>query len=106
MRRLSTWRRWLERERIARDLHDLLGHTLTVIAIKSELANRLLERDPQRAKQEMQDVEQTARRALGRCARGRCRLPLGRLSRLRSSVRAARCSLPASCSARRSRRSI
>lgn len=53
-----------ERERIARDLHDLLGHTLTVIAIKSELANRLLERDPQRAKQEMIDVEQTARKAL------------------------------------------
>ena len=53
-----------ERERIARDLHDLLGHTLTVIAIKSELANRMLERDPQRAKQEMQDVEQTARQAL------------------------------------------
>lgn len=53
-----------ERERIARDLHDLLGHTLTVIAIKSELANRLLDRDPQRAKQEMQDVEQTARKAL------------------------------------------
>lgn len=53
-----------ERERIARDLHDLLGHTLTVIAIKSELANRLLEIDPQRAKQEMIDVEQTARKAL------------------------------------------
>jgi two-component system sensor histidine kinase DesK len=53
-----------ERERIARDLHDLLGHTLTVIAIKSELANRLLELDPQRAKQEMIDVEQTARKAL------------------------------------------
>jgi two-component system sensor histidine kinase DesK len=53
-----------ERERIARDLHDLLGHTLTVIAIKSELANRLLERDPARAKQEMLDVELTARKAL------------------------------------------
>lgn len=53
-----------ERERIARDLHDLLGHTLTVIAIKSELANRLLERDPARAKQEMVEVEQTARKAL------------------------------------------
>jgi len=53
-----------ERERIARDLHDLLGHTLTVIAIKSELANRLLERDPARARQEMIEVEQTARKAL------------------------------------------
>lgn len=53
-----------ERERIARDLHDLLGHTLTVIAIKSELANRVLPSDPQRAAQEMSEVEQTARKAL------------------------------------------
>ncbi len=53
-----------ERERIARDLHDLLGHTLTVIAIKSELANRILPVDPERAAQEMREVEQTARKAL------------------------------------------
>ena len=53
-----------ERERIARDLHDLLGHTLTVIAIKSELANRILPVDPERAAQEMREVEQTARQAL------------------------------------------
>ena len=53
-----------ERERIARDLHDLLGHTLTLIAMKSELANRVLPSDPARAAQEMLDVEQTARKAL------------------------------------------
>lgn len=53
-----------ERERIARDLHDLLGHTLTVIAMKSELANRILPVDPARAAQEMREVEQTARQAL------------------------------------------
>ncbi len=53
-----------ERERIARDLHDLLGHTLTVIAIKSELANRVIGTDPERAALEMRDVEQTARKAL------------------------------------------
>ncbi len=53
-----------ERERIARDLHDVLGHTLTVIAIKSELANRILPVDPARAAREMQEVEQTARQAL------------------------------------------
>ena len=53
-----------ERERIARDLHDLLGHTLTVIAIKSELANRILPLDPERAAQEMREVEETARKAL------------------------------------------
>ncbi|NYF92015.1 sensor histidine kinase [Tunturiibacter empetritectus] len=53
-----------ERERIARDLHDVLGHTLSVIVLKAELAGRLLERDPQRAAQEMADVERTARTAL------------------------------------------
>ncbi|WP_199671136.1 sensor histidine kinase [Salinibius halmophilus] len=47
----------LERERIARDLHDVMGHSLSAIAIKSELANKLIEADPQRAKQEMADVE-------------------------------------------------
>ncbi len=35
-----------ERERIGRDLHDLLGHTLSLITLKSELANRLFDRDP------------------------------------------------------------
>jgi two-component system, NarL family, sensor histidine kinase DesK len=53
-----------ERERIARDLHDLLGHTLSVITLKSELARRLVDLDPQRARQEMLDVEQTSRAAL------------------------------------------
>jgi two-component system, NarL family, sensor histidine kinase DesK len=53
-----------ERERIARDLHDVLGHTLSVIVLKSELASKLIERDPVRAKAEMIDVEQTARTAL------------------------------------------
>jgi len=53
-----------ERERIARDLHDVLGHTLSVIVLKSELASKLVERDPVRAKAEMADVEQTARTAL------------------------------------------
>jgi two-component system sensor histidine kinase DesK len=53
-----------ERERIARDLHDVLGHTLSVIVLKSELASKLIDRDPARAKSEMADVEQTARAAL------------------------------------------
>jgi two-component system, NarL family, sensor histidine kinase DesK len=53
-----------ERERIARDLHDVLGHTLSVIVLKSELAGRLVERDPQRAAHEIADVEKTARTAL------------------------------------------
>jgi two-component system sensor histidine kinase DesK len=53
-----------ERERIARDLHDVLGHTLSVIVLKAELAGRLIERDPQRAATEIGDVERTARTAL------------------------------------------
>lgn len=53
-----------ERERIARDLHDLLGHTLTVIALKSELAHRVVDADAGRAKTEMIEVEETARKAL------------------------------------------
>ncbi len=53
-----------ERERIARDLHDVLGHTLSLITLKSELARKLVDRDPERAKLEMQDVENTSRAAL------------------------------------------
>jgi two-component system, NarL family, sensor histidine kinase DesK len=53
-----------ERERIARDLHDVLGHTLSVITLKSELAGKLIERDPQRAGKEIREVEQISRQAL------------------------------------------
>ncbi|GGJ24715.1 sensor histidine kinase [Deinococcus roseus] len=53
-----------ERERIARDLHDLLGHTLSVIVLKAELASKLIERNPERAKAEIKEVEQISREAL------------------------------------------
>jgi two-component system, NarL family, sensor histidine kinase DesK len=53
-----------ERARIARDLHDTLGHTLSVIALKSELAARLMEDDPARARSEMEDVQRVARESL------------------------------------------
>ncbi len=53
-----------ERERIARDLHDLLGHTLTVIAVKSDVANRLFSLQPEIAHREIAEVEATAREAL------------------------------------------
>jgi two-component system sensor histidine kinase DesK len=53
-----------ERERIARDLHDLLGHTLTVVAVKADLAGRLIDADPARAKAEIEDIHRTARAAL------------------------------------------
>jgi two-component system sensor histidine kinase DesK len=53
-----------ERERIARDLHDLLGHTLSLVVLKSELASKLAERDPERSREEIRDVERIAREAL------------------------------------------
>jgi len=53
-----------ERERIGRDLHDLLGHTLSLIALKSELAGKLLARDPVAARREIADVERITRDAL------------------------------------------
>lgn len=53
-----------ERERIARDLHDLLGHTLSMITVKSELAGKLIGADPKSARREIGAIEQTARQAL------------------------------------------
>lgn len=53
-----------ERVRVARDLHDLLGHTLSMIALKSELAWRTMEKEPAQASREIQEVEKTARQVL------------------------------------------
>jgi len=53
-----------ERLRMARDLHDLLGHTLSLITLKSELAGRLLAKDPHAATREVHEVERVARQAL------------------------------------------
>jgi two-component system sensor histidine kinase DesK len=53
-----------ERERIARDLHDLLGHTLSVVALKSELARKLIDRDTDAARDQIREVETVAREAL------------------------------------------
>ncbi|HEY6570534.1 MAG TPA: sensor histidine kinase [Candidatus Limnocylindrales bacterium] len=53
-----------ERTRIARDLHDTLGHSLSLIALKSELARRVLPADPARAAAEIGDVERVARESL------------------------------------------
>ncbi|MFB7882987.1 sensor histidine kinase [Microbacterium sp. NPDC056057] len=53
-----------ERGRVARDIHDILGHSLTVVTVKAELASRLVDVDPQRAKAEMAEVESLARGAL------------------------------------------
>ena len=58
-----------ERERIGRDLHDLLGHTLSLVALKSDLAGRLIERDPQAARNEIVEVSRVARDALAQVRR-------------------------------------
>ena len=64
-----------ERERIGRDLHDLLGHTLSVIVLKSELASKVAGADPQRSVAEIRDVERISREALAdvRAAISGCR---------------------------------
>ncbi|KLT19297.1 sensor histidine kinase [Neobacillus vireti] len=53
-----------ERQRIARDLHDTLGQKLSLIGLKSDLARRLISKDPEQARMELKDVQQTARTAL------------------------------------------
>jgi two-component system sensor histidine kinase DesK len=53
-----------ERERIGRDLHDLLGHTLSLITLKLELSRKLFDRDSEAAKRELAEAERVARHAL------------------------------------------
>ncbi|SFT20421.1 sensor histidine kinase [Paenibacillus sp. BC26] len=53
-----------ERQRISRDLHDTLGHTLSLITLKSELAEKLILKQPERAVQEVRDIQATSRAAL------------------------------------------
>lgn len=53
-----------ERNRMARDVHDILGHSLTVITMKAELAGKLVDVDPEKAKAQIAEVEQLSRSAL------------------------------------------
>lgn len=53
-----------ERQRIARDLHDTLGQKLSLIGLKSDLARKIMEKDPEQARNELKDIQQTARTAL------------------------------------------
>lgn len=82
-----------ERNRFARDLHDILGHSLTVITVKAELAGRLLDIDPDRARVEVKDLERLSREALAdvrRAVEGYRELTLpGELARARAALTAA-----------------
>ena len=82
-----------ERTRFARDLHDILGHSLTVITVKAELANRLLDVDHERARAELVDLERLSRDALAdvrRAVEGYRELTLpGELARARTALAAA-----------------
>ncbi len=82
-----------ERNRFARDLHDILGHSLTVITVKAELANRLIDVDHERARAEIADLERLSRDALAdvrRAVDGYRELTLpGELARARTALSAA-----------------
>jgi two-component system sensor histidine kinase DesK len=82
-----------ERNRFARDLHDILGHSLTVITVKAELANRLIGVDADRARSELADLERLSRDALAdvrRAVEGYRELTLpGELARARMALSAA-----------------
>lgn len=58
-----------ERERIARDMHDVLGHSLSLIVLKSELAGHLIAKQPAKAALEVAEIEATARQALAEVRR-------------------------------------
>lgn len=76
-----------ERERVARDVHDILGHTLTVISMKAELAERLIGVDPARAKDEAADIQLLSREAI---AELRATVGTLRARRLEDELQAAR----------------
>lgn len=82
-----------ERDRIARDVHDVLGHSLTVLSIKAQLARRLMDSDPPRAQAELDEIEQLARQSLSevRSTVTRLRAPQlpGELDLARSALEAA-----------------
>lgn len=79
-----------ERERVARDVHDVLGHSLTVVTVKAELAERLIAVDPDRARAELAEIRSLTREALGEI---RATVSGLRVARLADEVAAARSAL-------------
>ncbi len=63
-RRAEELRQAEERDHIARDVHDVLGHSLTVLTVKAQLARRLIESDPDRARYELEEIERLSRQSL------------------------------------------
>lgn len=79
-----------ERDRVARDVHDVLGHSLTVVTVKAELAERLVDVDPERAKREMAELRSIARQSL---AEIRATVAGLRVARLTDELESARTAL-------------
>jgi two-component system, NarL family, sensor histidine kinase DesK len=81
-----------ERERVARDVHDVLGHSLTVVTVKAELAERLVDDDPERAKAELAEIQSLTRQSLAEI-----RATVGglRVARLADEIAASRAALQA-----------
>ncbi|MCP2254538.1 two-component system, NarL family, sensor histidine kinase DesK [Prauserella aidingensis] len=67
-----------QRDAIARDVHDVLGHSLTVLSIRAQLARRMIDLDPERAREEIDRIDSLARESLGqvRSTVARLRTPL------------------------------
>lgn len=83
-----------ERERIGRDLHDLLGHTLSLITLKLELSRKLFDRDAEASRRELLEAERVARHAL---AEVRSAVTGIRATDLAAELAAARLMLESSC---------
>lgn len=78
-----------ERDRVARDVHDVLGHSLTVISLKADLAERLVDIDPDRAKGEVSDIQRLTRQSLAEIRATVAGLRMARLADERESAAAA-----------------
>jgi two-component system sensor histidine kinase DesK len=79
-----------ERERVARDVHDTLGHSLTVVTVKAELAGRLIDLDPAAARREIDQIRSLTREAL---AEVRATVAGLRVARLADEIASARLAL-------------
>ena len=75
-----------ERDRVARDVHDVLGHSLTVVSLKADLAERLIDIDPERAKGELADIRSLTRQSLAEIRATVAGLRVARLADERESA--------------------